>query len=133
MTNRKTPQMTVTPRAKVWLEIEGDYVFGLGICRILEAVDETGSIKNAAASVGKSYRHVWSRIKEVERVLAIPLVETQVGGGDSRRSELTPAARKLAASFREMREQVFALVNEKFTASLQDVVNQAATTQPEKS
>lgn len=105
----------VTPRAKVWLEIDGQYVFGLGICCILEAVDESGSIKSAAAALGKSYRHVWSRIKEVEQALGMPLVETQVGGSGPRRSELTETARKLIVHFREMRAKVFALVEEEFT------------------
>lgn len=47
---------------KVWLERDGRYAFGLGMCEILRAVDRTGSIKRAAAELGKSYRHVWGRI-----------------------------------------------------------------------
>lgn len=126
MARQRRRRIAVTPRAKVWLEVDGRYVFGLGICRILEAVEETGSIKNAAASVGKSYRHVWSRIKEVEQALGISLVATQVGGGDRRRSTLTEPARQLATSYREMREQVFAVVQEQFSTSIQTIVNKAA-------
>lgn len=123
MARQKQAQVAVTPRAKVWLEVDGTYIFGLGICRILEAVEETGSIKNAAAAVDKSYRHVWSRIKEVEARLGIVLVETQVGGGDLRRSTLTEPARQLTARYREMRQQVFAIVEEQFTADIQEIVN----------
>ncbi len=124
MARRKTLGTTVTPRAKVWLEVDGNYVFGFGICTILQAVDETGSIKNAAESVGKSYRHVWSRIKDVEQALGISLVETQVGGGNSRRSALTEPARQLVAHYQQMREQVFALVDEQFSESLQEIMDQ---------
>lgn len=126
MASRKRRKITVTPRAKVWLEVDGKYVFGLGICRILEAVDETGSIKDAAAVVGKSYRHVWSRIKDVERALGIELVASQVGGGETRRSALTKPARQLATSYRTMREQVFTLVDEQFAADIQQAVDRAS-------
>jgi molybdate transport system regulatory protein len=115
----------VTPRAKIWLEVDGEYVFGLGICRILEAIDETGSIKRAAAAIGKSYRHVWSRVKEAEAAIGFPLVATQVGGSEARRSSLTEPARQLAASYRELREQVFALVDEQYAASMQQIVDDA--------
>jgi molybdate transport system regulatory protein len=118
----------VTPRAKLWLEVDGQYVFGLGICRILEAIDETGSIKGAAAAIGKSYRHVWSRVKEAEAAIGFTLVATQVGGGESRRSTLTEPARQLAASYRQLRAQVFALVDEQFSAKMQQIVNDAAKT-----
>lgn len=126
MVRQNNQQIAVAPRAKVWLEVDGNYVFGLGICRILEAVKETGSIKNAAASIGKSYRHVWSRIKEVERAIGLSLVATRVGGSDSHRSELTEPAIQLVASYHELRAQVFTLVDEQFSASIQKIVGQAA-------
>ena len=50
-------------------------------------------------------------------------METQVGGGDLRRSTLTEPARQLTARYREMRQQVFAIVEEQFTADIQEIVN----------
>jgi molybdate transport system regulatory protein len=119
-------RINVTPRAKVWLEVEGEYAFGLGICRILEAVDETGSIKNAAARIGRSYRHIWSRIKNVEKTLGIALVTTQVGGAGSRRSTLTEPARELATKYRQMRLRVFEFVEEEFSKSMVEIVDRAS-------
>ena len=128
MARRKHSQVTVTPRAKVWLEVDGKYVFGLGICRILEAVQETGSIKSAAASIGKSSRHVWSRIKEVEQAIGLSLVATQVGGSDTRRSALTEPAQQLVASYHDLRAQVFSLVDDQFSTNIQKIVAQATET-----
>jgi molybdate transport repressor ModE-like protein len=54
---------------KVWLERDSRYAFGLGVCEILQAVDRTGSIKQAASELGKSYRHVWAGVKEAEGAL----------------------------------------------------------------
>ena len=126
MARQKQTRIAVTPRAKVWLEVDGKYVFGLGICRILEAVEETGSIKNAAASIGKSYRHVWARIKDVEQAIGLSLVATQVGGSGTRRSALTDAARQLVSGYHALREQVFTLVDEQFAARFRKIVTEAA-------
>src|SRR5262245_55415011 len=88
-------QTALQPRIKLWLEAGGQYAFGFGLCEMLRAVDDTGSIKLAAAAVGKSYRYVWGRIKEAEAALGHQLVETRVGGQGLRRSSLTMPARRL--------------------------------------
>ena len=89
----------VTARAKLWLEIDGRYVFGLGISDILKAIQRTGSIKAAAAELGKSYRYVWAKLKEAETALGVPLVDAQVGGKGVRRGALTPLACGLTTEF----------------------------------
>jgi molybdate transport system regulatory protein len=98
----------------VWLETDGKYVFGWGVCEILQAVDETGSIKQAAGKLGKSYRYIWGRVKEAEKVLGEPLIEAHVGGKGTQRSFLTPAARHLVANFLEIRQRMFDLLREEF-------------------
>jgi molybdate transport system regulatory protein len=102
------------PRVKVWLETEGRYAFGFGISEILQAVDRAGSIKQAASDLGKSYRYVWGRIKEAEHTLGQPLVETQVGGKDTHRSCLTPAARQLVDDFLALRQRMIDVVRREF-------------------
>jgi len=104
----------MVPRIKVWLQVGDAYVFGRGIGEILKAVDQTGSIKEAARVVGRSYRHVWSRIKETEDALGIPLVETQVGGHGRQRSHLTDVARDLVTAFDAWRERLSRLAEEEF-------------------
>jgi molybdate transport system regulatory protein len=104
----------LTPRVKVWLEIDGRYVFGLGISEILQAVQRTGSIKHAAAALGKSYRYVWGRVKKAERALGRPLVVTHVGGKGDQRSALTPVAHQYADAFVELRSRVSEFVRDQF-------------------
>jgi molybdate transport system regulatory protein len=111
------------PRAKVWLEIDGNYIFGRGISDILKAVADKGSIKEAAKSVGKSYRHVWSRIKETEQALGAALVRTQVGGNDLRRSELTDLGCDLVHDFDALRQDVLSLVDREFQRRLRSTFN----------
>ncbi len=111
----------LTPRAKIWIEQDGHYVFGLGLSNILKAIDQTGSIKAAAQQVGKSYRHVWSRVKDVERDFGIPLVETHVGGSGPQRSELTDEAKLLVREYDGLRKKVFRMVEQQFTKTLKSL------------
>lgn len=112
----------VTPRAKLWLEVNRQYVFGLGISEILKAIQHTGSIKAAAREVGKSYRHVWDKIKQAEQALGVPLVRTQVGGKDARRSELSALALDLVRDFETFRQRLFELVQVEFSQRLRDTI-----------
>jgi len=108
---RPTP---LQPRVKVWLEAGGRYAFGFGVCEMLQAVDRQGSMKRAAAELGKSYRYVWGRIKEAEASLGRQLVETHVGGKDVQRSLLTPEAKHLVAHFLALREEMTTLLRHEF-------------------
>src|SRR5262245_38147805 len=92
---KKQPRFV--PRVKVWVECGGRYAFGFGLAEILQALERAGSFKQAASDLGKSYRYIWGRIKEAEKVLEQQLVRTQVGGKEQKRSFLTPVARQLVA------------------------------------
>ena len=105
---------TLQPRVKVWLESDGRYAFGFGLCEMLQAVGRCGAIKQAASELGKSYRYVWGRIKEAEATLGRQLVETQVGGKDTQRSRLTPAAQRLVAAFMALRDAMKDVLRREF-------------------
>lgn len=116
----RPPFPALVPKVKVWLEHGGDYVFGLGIAQILQAVDRTGSIKQAAADLGKSYRHVWGRIKEAEAAFGRSLVESHVGGRGTHRTTLTPQARQMTARFLELRSRMYGLIETEFIRLFDD-------------
>lgn len=99
------------PRIKVWMQSPDGFGFGSRFIAVLEAVDRTGSIKHAAAEVGWSYRHIWSRIKRAEAALGSTLVTTQVGGPGKDRSELTPYARHVVSRFHELRTRLLDLAS----------------------
>jgi len=109
-------QKLMEARVKVWLEVDGRYVFGHGVSEMLKAVESAGSIKGAAELLGKSYRHVWSRIKNVESDLGQSLVETQVGGTGVRRSSLTALASQLVADYDALRQRTFQVVDDEFSS-----------------
>ena len=116
----------LTARAKLWLELDGRYVFGRGISEILKAIQQTGSIKAAARELDKSYRYIWAKLKQTEQALGLRLVQARVGGQGARRSELTPLAQSLVSEFDALRDELFEIVEHAFAERLQARIDRAA-------
>jgi len=76
--------------------------------RLLEAVEQTGSLKAAAREAGFSYRSAWSRIKRVEAALGFKLIESRSGGEGGGHSSLTAEASEFVVKFK-----TFLIQNEK--------------------
>ena len=89
-------------RSKVWLELNGEPVFGEGRKRLLLAIDRFGSISRAASEVGISYRRAWSYLRAMEVQLGVKLVEAQRGGEHGGGARLTENARVLIKEFEKL-------------------------------
>jgi len=92
-------------RLKVWV-VFGDRVkFGDGRARLLELVDELGSLRRALAQMGMSYRAGWGYLRELERAAGMKLLEPKPGGrrGGTR---LTRQGRLFLARYRRLRTGV---------------------------
>ncbi len=94
----------LTPRIKLWIEREGMLALSDYRVQLLEHIAETGSLAEAAARMKLSYRRAWGKIKEIERNLGLPLVESEVGGARGGRSRLTPEGVRLVALYRRFQE-----------------------------
>ena len=66
-------------RSKIWLEINGEPVFGSGRDALLQGIDKYGSINKAAKVINISYRKALSYIQIMEKRLRIKLVERKAG------------------------------------------------------
>ncbi len=92
-------------KTKVWLEDEeGNVIFGGGRVRILQGVDELGSLNKVSKSLNMSYRAVWGKIKATEKRLGIKLVDSTVGGGTKGGSKLTREGRDLLERYIELEQ-----------------------------
>jgi molybdate transport system regulatory protein len=92
-------------RPRVRLTIHGnERFFGPGICELLEKIDETGSIRAAAAQMEMSYTKAWKILNRAEREMHVSLVTRVNGGKNGGSSDLTEAGRAAVLAFREMEE-----------------------------
>lgn len=101
-------------RSKLWIEIDGEPVFGRGRRFLLEAIDTYGSINRAAKEINISYRKAWSYIKAMETRLGIIFVERQAGGKNGGGARLTPAARKFLKRYSLLEKGINEFVDKKF-------------------
>lgn len=101
-------------RSKLWIEVEGEPVFGRGRRFLLSAVDRFGSINRAAKEINISYRKAWSYIKAMEERLGIKLVERQAGGLNGGGAVLTEAAKTFLYKYEELEAGIKELVDKRF-------------------
>ena len=103
-------------RSKIWLEVDGEPVFGQGREQLLRLIQKTGSISAAAKTMKIPYRKAWTYIDAMERRLGFPLVNRLKGGAGGGESSLTPQAETLLQKFDLLQQGFKELVNSKFMA-----------------
>jgi molybdate transport system regulatory protein len=101
-------------RSKIWIEINGEPVFGRGRRFLLEAIDKYGSINQAAKVINISYRKAWSYTKAMEERLGIKLVVRQAGGKNGGGATLTDEARKFMNKFEMLEKEMRKIVDARF-------------------
>ncbi|MFN3479687.1 MAG: winged helix-turn-helix domain-containing protein [Thermodesulfovibrionales bacterium] len=101
-------------KSKLWIEIDGEPVFGRGRRFLLQAIDKYGSINQAAKEINISYRKAWSYIKAMEDRLGIRLVERQVGGRNGGGAQLTEDARDFLRRYEILEKGVRDMVDKRF-------------------
>ncbi|TXH35810.1 MAG: LysR family transcriptional regulator [Rhodospirillaceae bacterium] len=70
---------------------------GPGKRRLLQLIDDLGSISAAGRSMGMSYRRAWLLVEEVNGAFREPLVEKMPGGSGGGGAVLTSAGRDVLA------------------------------------
>lgn len=104
----------IQPKVKLWLEVDGAVVFGSGRVALFQAIEETGSIKQASEKINMSYRAAWGKIKATEERLGLKLVQRQAGGRNSG-AELTPKGKELLMIYRKYKRDVAAVIDNAFS------------------
>tara|TARA_Y100000031_G_scaffold154205_1_gene201205 strand:+ start:2981 stop:3277 length:297 start_codon:yes stop_codon:yes gene_type:complete len=82
---------------------DGELYIGGGRARLLERIDEFGSIAAAARSMGLGYRNAWLWVETANRLAATPLVEKNAGGVGGGCARLTNEGRRVIIQYRELR------------------------------
>ncbi|MDG6220177.1 MAG: NUDIX domain-containing protein [Candidatus Thermoplasmatota archaeon] len=85
---------------------EGHFLASEGRIKLLEKVQEKGSITAAAQEMGMSYRHAWGMLKKMEEAMGTALVESHRGGSSRGNSTLTEQGRTLLEYYRSRTDAV---------------------------
>lgn len=101
-------------KVKIWIEDnEANLVFGGGKTQILEFIDQTGSISEAAKKVGMNYKKAWSHIKILQEYIEDELVIVHKGrntGG----TVLTPKAKEIMHKYQQLEDEIKAYSTKRF-------------------
>lgn len=93
--------MNLMPKAKIWLEFEGESLLGRGGAKLLESIEKEGSLTKAAKKLNISYRYAWGYLKKIEKKIGGPIVETFKGGADGGGGmKLTPLGKYLFRKYK---------------------------------
>lgn len=92
------------PMVKVYLVDEnGEKFFGEGPYRLLLAVRETGSLRQAAASLDMAYTKALKLLTRAEAVLGYPLLNRSAGGRSGGGSVVTDEGKELLEQYEQYR------------------------------
>lgn len=92
-------------KTKVILSGEEDF-FGPGVCRLLLAIDETGSIQGAAKKMEMSYTKCWKLINRAEAQSGIHFVDRLNGGKNGGSTTLTEQGRRFVEQYQALRREL---------------------------
>jgi len=104
---------------KLWLDY-GGRAFGDGPARLLNGVEEWGSLRKAAQELGMSYNKAWRILHAAEERLGFALLDRSVGGSLGGGSNLTPEARDLTARYRAVQAEAAAVLEATFQKHFAD-------------
>jgi len=75
---------------------------GPGKIALLERIEASGSLSQAARELGMSYRRAWLLLDDLNHVLGEPVSTASVGGAGGGGARLTEFGRKLIVAYRDV-------------------------------
>ena len=96
------------PVMRIYLYDEEDNrFFGEGPCRLLHAIEKTGSMRAAAGSMDMAYSKALSILRRAENTLQFPLTEKMIGGKGGGGSRLTDQGKEFLAQYEAYRDACY--------------------------
>ena len=77
----------------------GQKCYGPGVNMLLRAVEQSGSLRQAAAGMGMAYSKAWRILKNAQRELGFPLLVSSTGGEGGGGAKLTAEALELMEAY----------------------------------
>ncbi len=102
------------PKYNIWIENDGNVVLSPWRVKLLEKIEELGSISSAAAALDLQYRRAWERVREIEHELGAPVVITTVGGPHGGSARLTQDAKRAIEHFKAFTDGLDAEITRRY-------------------
>jgi molybdate transport system regulatory protein len=113
------------PKLKIWVAFDQKTKFGDGRARLLELIDELGSINKAVSRFGMSYRTAWGYIQELESAAGFRFLERRPGGGAQGGARLTKDGQRFLKRYRDFRRGLERVVDRQFAKTFKGLRRRA--------
>ncbi len=87
-------------RITLRIDLDGKGSIGPGKVRLLELIDEMGSIRRAGSHLKMSYARAWGLVRDLTTTFGEPVVNASPGGKSGGGATLTPLGRKVIDAYR---------------------------------
>jgi molybdate transport system regulatory protein len=96
------PREAAVVRPRIRVMRGSEILLGPGKADLLEAVRDTGSLRQAAAGLGMSYMRAWQLVKTMNGAFRDPVVSLVRGGAAHGGAALTRSGERILAFYRSM-------------------------------
>jgi molybdate transport system regulatory protein len=97
------PEPVLKPRFRIM--VGATIALGPGKARLLQLVEETGSLNRAASRMKMSYMRAWSLVREMNGCFASPLVLSQRGGAKGGGAQLSALGKTVLELYLELERE----------------------------
>lgn len=95
---------------------------GPGKMRLLEMIDQHGSITGACRDMGMSYRRAWLLVEGLKKAFRQPVLATQQGGSSGGGCSLTPYGLKVLQRYRALEQKARLAVHKELQAFSEELL-----------
>ncbi len=101
----KHPTTMLALAGDLWINRADDKFLGGDRIKLLEKIDELGSITKAAKAIGISYKNAWDTVNLINNLSEKPLVDRLTGGKGGGGTSLTAEGKKVITQFNTIQEE----------------------------
>jgi molybdate transport system regulatory protein len=102
------------PKLTLRVDLGSGRALGPGKIRLLEAIEETGSISQAGRKLGMSYRRAWLLVDDMNSCFRDSVIEAQPGGAHGGGAVLTAFGQKLVERYRAIEAEALMATRKHF-------------------
>lgn len=99
-------------QGRFWIETDEGPFLGFGRVKLLQKINELGSISKAAAEMSMSYRQAWGLVESMNAKVNKPLVVKQTGGKGGGGTHVTEEGKKAIETFKQLEKDIFTFLEE---------------------
>ena len=95
----------ITFGIKITLKDNENIFFGPGVAELLRAIEKTGNVKDAAATMNLSYTKAWAMLRNAKKGMKADAVISRKGGINGGSAYLTDEGKKLLEKYERFEKE----------------------------